>query len=152
MKSLKLSSIFVLILALSLLCVPAYAEEVSPTDEIGDFAGQHWSEIIGSLEDSENPIFDFTSSIEGVYEALQFVSSYISVIWKSIPDSFLVVLTLPIMMGAFFFICSHVRIPDTRPEPGEYSTSESWTTTVTSRDGGAEHTVESHTVTSSRRL
>lgn len=152
MNYLKISSVLVLVLALSLLCVPAYADEVTSSDEIGDFSDEYWSDIIENLDDPDNPIFDFSSAIDGVNLALLFVSSYVSSIWKSIPDAFMVVLTLPIMMGAFFYLCSHFRIPDTRPEPGEYTTSESWTTTVTSRDGGAEHTVESHTVTNSRRL
>lgn len=152
MNFLRLSSILAIVLVLSFLCVPAYADEVSPSDEIGNFSDEYWSDIIDSLDDPESSIFDFSSAIDGVHVALLFVSTRVSLIWKAIPDAFMVVLTLPIMIGVFFYLCSHVRIPDTCPEPGDYSTSETWTTTVTSKDGGAEHTIESHTITNSRRI
>ena len=103
------------------------------------------------LSDSVDDV-EWYDGLSNVAAALVFVSGCFSTIWNSIPSAYLAVFTLPIVLGLFFYICSNFRIPSVRPDPHEYHTSETWTTTVSSRNGGAPSTVETHTTTRSRRV
>lgn len=129
--------------------------------DLGDVLGNvsssddHYLDIFeDNIQDIENSVSSslgasmIGSSSAGLGAAFLFVGNYVNMIWDGVPEYLVIVFTIPIVLGIYFFILSRFRIPNTRPEPGEYTVSETWTTSDTVRRHEGDHVIsETHTTT-----
>lgn len=93
-------------------------------DQIGE-AGSSLGSNIGSIHDFEDQYFGQLDSnmgtiisggnISGIVAPLAFVHRYTNMIVAGIPSNFMVIFTLPILLGIFMFMVNH-RIKVPRPD------------------------------------
>lgn len=134
---------------------------VNKGDQLGGVSSD-LSEDIGSIEDFENLYLgqldagmgDILSAgdLTVLAAPLGFVQKYLDMIVAAIPGSYMVVFTLPIFLGIFFYIVQHsVKAP--RPDTsGDEVTRETFTETTILSGPRAGQTTSTRTVTTSQEI
>ena len=135
----------------------SYDQNSDLSDVLGNVSSSddHYLDIFeDNIQDIENSVSSslgasmIGSSSAGLGAAFLFVGNYVNMIWDGVPEYLVIVFTIPIVLGIYFFILSRFRVPNTRPEPGEYTVSETWTTSDTVRRHEGDHVIsETHTTT-----
>ena len=130
-------------------------------DQIGD-AGSSLGDNIGFIQDFEDQyIGDLDSNMDiiisggnfsGIVAPLSFVHRYTNMIVAGIPSNYLVIFTLPILLGIFMYIVGHpIKAP--RPDTsGDIVTRETFTETTILSGPGAGRTRTTRTITRSSEI
>lgn len=131
--------------------------------------GEELKDQTGSMKDNVSQIQGFEDQYFGELEAgmgdvisgasismlvapLSFIHTYINKIVAGVPSAYLVVFTLPMLLGIFMYIVGHpVRAP--RPDTsGDQVTRETFTTTTVLSGRNAGQSTTTRTVTTSQEI
>lgn len=130
-------------------------------DKIED-AGADLGDDIGQIQDFEDQYFgEFEDNLDDIigatditflYPALSFVQYYLNKIVAGVPSQYMVIFTLPALLGIFMYIVGHpIRAP--RPDTsGDTVTRETFTETTVLSGPHAGKTTSTRTVTTSQEI
>lgn len=131
------------------------------SDKLED-AGEGLGDDIGQIQDFENQYFgqleDSMGDIVGAGDLsflvapLSFCQGYLNKIVAGIPSKYMVIFTLPVLFGIFFYVVQHpIKAP--RPDTsGDQVTRETFTTTTVLSGKHAGQSTTTRTVTTSQEI
>lgn len=134
---------------------------IAGNDKLED-AGNGLGDDIGQIQDFENQYFgqleDSMGDIVGAGDLtflvapLSFCQGYLNKIVAGIPSKYMVIFTLPVLFGIFFYVVQHpIKAP--RPDTsGDQVTRETFTTTTVLSGKHAGQSTTTRTVTTSQEI